>query len=62
MPGRPRAIASPCCATAQVSTSAFYDWLERSALATDADWDEAILVNEVHRVHDLLDDTYASPP
>ena len=36
----------------QVSTSAFYDWLERSALATDADWDEAILVNEVHRVHD----------
>ena len=50
-----------CCATAEVSTSAFYDWLERSASPTDADWEEALLVNEVHRVHDLLDDTYGSP-
>jgi transposase InsO family protein len=49
------------CAAAEVSTSAYYDWLARSAVPTEADWDEALLVNEMHRVHDHLDDTYGSP-
>jgi len=27
-----------CCATAQVSTSAFYDWLERSSEIPQGKW------------------------
>jgi transposase-like protein len=49
------------CEAAEVSTSAFYDWLARSAGPTDAEWDEALLINEIRRVHDELDDTYGSP-
>ncbi len=37
------------CEAAEVSTSAYYDWLERSQAPTEAEWDEAILVNEMHR-------------
>ena len=33
----------------------------RSAGPTDAEWDEAILVNEMREIHDDLDDTYGSP-
>jgi putative transposase len=49
------------CAAAEVSTSAYYDWLERSKAPTEAEWDEALLINEMHMVHDDLDDTYGSP-
>ena len=49
------------CDTAEVSTSAYYDWLARSAGPTDAEWDEALLINEMHLVHEDLDDTYGSP-
>jgi transposase InsO family protein len=49
------------CEAAEVSTSAFYDWLARSGGPTLAEWDEALVVNEIHRVHDELDDTYGSP-
>ena len=49
------------CLTAEVSTSAFYEWLDRSAAPTDAEWDEALLINEMRRVHDEVDDTYGSP-
>lgn len=49
------------CRTAEVSTSAFYDWLARSARPTDAERDEALLINEMRKVHDELDDTYGSP-
>jgi transposase InsO family protein len=49
------------CEVAEVSTSAYYDWLARSAAPSDAEWDEALLVDEMRRVHDELDDTYGSP-
>lgn len=49
------------CAAADVSTSAYYDWLVRSAAPTEAEWDEALLINEMRTVHDDLDDTYGSP-
>jgi putative transposase len=49
------------CATAEVSSSAYYAWLERSAQATEAEWDEALIVNEMYDVHANLDDTYGSP-
>ena len=49
------------CEVAEVSTSAHYDWLARSAAPSDAEWDEALLVDEMRRVHDELDDTYGSP-
>ncbi len=49
------------CETVEVSTSAYYDWLARAAGPTDAEWDEALLINEMRKVHDDLDDTYGSP-
>jgi len=49
------------CDAAEVSASAYYEWLERSAAPTEAEWDEALVINEIHRVHDSLDDTYGSP-
>ena len=49
------------CEVADVTRSSYYDWLERSEAPTGADWDEAVLLNEIHLVHDHLDDTYGSP-
>lgn len=49
------------CAAAEVSTSAYYEWLARSKEPTDAEWDEAVLVNELVDIHEHLDDTYGSP-
>ncbi len=49
------------CAVAEVSTSAYYDWRDRSAAPTEAEWDEAILVNEIWDIHHGHDDTYGSP-
>jgi len=49
------------CEAAEVSTSAYYEWLARSAAPTDAEWDEALLINEMRRVHDEVDDTYGGP-
>jgi putative transposase len=49
------------CEAAEISTSAYYDWLARSTAPTEAEWDEAILVNEIVDIHEHLDDTYGSP-
>ena len=49
------------CAAAEVSTSAYYDWLARSGGPSDAEWDEAHLVDEMLEIHTGLDDTYGSP-
>jgi putative transposase len=49
------------CNVAGIATSSYYDWLERSASPTNAEWDEAIVINEMHDVHANLDDTYGSP-
>jgi transposase-like protein len=35
---------------AGVCVSSYYDWLSRSAGPTEADWDEAMLVNEMHEI------------
>jgi len=50
------------CQVAGVSTSAYYDFKAREAAGpSEADWEEALLINEIHLVHDHLDDTYGSP-
>ena len=50
------------CEAAEVSPSAYYDdWAARSAGPTEAEWDEAVLVNEMFEIHHGLDDTYGSP-
>jgi putative transposase len=49
------------CRAAEVSTSAYYDWVVRSSAPSEAEWTEALVINEIHRVHDHLDDTYGSP-
>jgi len=50
------------CEMAEVSTSGYYDWMAKvRAGPTGAEWDEAILVNEMLDVHCHLDDTYGSP-
>ena len=50
------------CKVAKVSTSAYYDHKARQSQgATDADWDEAILINEILNIHETVDDSYGSP-
>lgn len=49
------------CRVAGVATSSYYDWLERSAAPSEAEWHEALIVNEMRDVHATLDDTYGSP-
>ncbi|MHB1503882.1 MAG: hypothetical protein ACYCTL_06950 [Acidimicrobiales bacterium] len=49
------------CAAAEVSPSAYYAWLERSSAPTEADWDEALLANEMVDIHAESDATYGSP-
>ena len=49
------------CAVAEVSPSAYYAWLERSMAPTEAEWDEALLVNEMVDIHAESDSTYGSP-
>jgi putative transposase len=49
------------CRCAAVSLSAYYAWTARSQRPTTAEWDEALLVNEIRDVHADLDDTYGSP-
>jgi transposase InsO family protein len=50
------------CKVAEVSDSAYYDWAARVAAGpTEAEWDEAILVNAMWDIHHGLDDTYGSP-
>jgi putative transposase len=50
------------CEVAEVSTSAYYGWAAKTAAGpTVAEWDEALVINEMHKVHDDLDDSYGSP-
>ena len=53
---------APACRTADVSTSDYYGWRDKVAAGpTPAEWDGAIVVNEMYDVHRRLDDTYGSP-
>ncbi|WP_420811111.1 IS3 family transposase [Egicoccus halophilus] len=49
------------CAAAGVSRSAFYAWLERGEGPTEAEWDEARLINEIRDLHAASDGTYGEP-
>jgi hypothetical protein len=49
------------CEVAEVATSSFYAWCQRSAAPTDAEWDEAVLVNAMVDLHRDSDATYGSP-
>jgi transposase InsO family protein len=49
------------CEAAEISTSAYYEWLHRSSGPTASELDEAYLVNEMWNVHHHLDDSYGSP-
>ena len=50
------------CKVAQVSTSSYYDWRAKVAWGpTEAEWDEAIIVNEIVDIHRNHDDSYGSP-
>ena len=50
------------CTVAEVSPSAYYGWAKQVATGpTEAEWDEAILVNAMFDIHHHLDDTYGSP-
>jgi len=49
------------CESAEVSTSADYDWCAKVAAGPSTrEWDEALVVNEMHDIH-AHDDTYGSP-
>ena len=49
------------CEAAEVSTSAYYEWLQRAAGPTAAELDEAYLVNHIRDIHTDSDATYGSP-
>jgi transposase InsO family protein len=50
------------CKVAKVSTSSYYDFRNRVAAGpSDAEWSEALLVNEIVDIHENFDDTYGSP-
>lgn len=50
------------CRVAKVSPSSYYESKARERLGpSEAQWDEALLVNEMRNVHEHLDDTYGSP-
>lgn len=51
-----------CCRVARVSTSAFYDWCVREVAGpTPAQHAEAVLVDEIRRIHAASDGTYGEP-
>ena len=53
---------SAACEAAEVSTSAYYDWLAReSAGPSISDLDEAYLVNHIKDIHTESDSTYGGP-
>ena len=50
------------CSVAGVSTSSYYDWLAKvTAGPSPAEWDEALVINEMLEIHAHHDDTYGSP-
>ncbi len=50
------------CEAAEISSSAYYDWLAREADGpTWAEWDEGHLINHIHDIHAESDSTYGSP-
>jgi transposase InsO family protein len=52
---------SAACTVAEVSVSAYYEWLGRAACPTEAELNEAYLVNQIRDIHADSDATYGSP-
>jgi putative transposase len=49
------------CEAAEISTSAYYEWLHRSTGPTEWELDEAYLINQIRDIHAGTDATYGSP-
>ena len=49
------------CEAAEISTSAYYEWLHRSTGPTEGELDEAYLTNQIRDIHAGTDATYGSP-
>ena len=49
------------CDAAGVSTSAYYDWCSKPTGPTDAELEEAYLLNEIRDIHAAFDGTYGEP-
>ena len=49
------------CDAAEVSRSAFYAWQSRGEGPTVAEWDEALLINQIRDLHAGSDGTYGEP-
>lgn len=49
------------CDAAGVSRSAYYAWLERGEGPTAAEWDEALLINQIRDLHAASDGTSGEP-
>jgi len=49
------------CDAAGVSRSAFYAWLDKGEGPTEAEWDEAHLIDEIRELHAASDGTYGEP-
>jgi putative transposase len=49
------------CEAAEISTSAYYEWLHRSTGPTEWELDEAYLTNQIRNIHTEGDATYGSP-
>lgn len=50
------------CQAAKVSRQAFHEWRAQVAAGpSDADWAEAVLLQEMHRIHAEFDGIYGSP-
>jgi putative transposase len=50
------------CEAAHVSTSSYYEWEARLTTGpTDAEWDEAIVINAMWNIHNNVDDSVGSP-
>ncbi len=49
------------CEATGVSPSAYYDWLNRPHGPTEAEWDEAHLIDEMRDIHAESGEVYGSP-
>jgi putative transposase len=52
---------SAACDAAGVSRSAYYAWLERGEGPTDAEWDQAHLINQIRELHAASNGTSGEP-
>jgi len=49
------------CEAAEVSRSAFHAWLDKGEGPTVAEWDESLLIDQIHELHAASTGTYGEP-